>query len=207
MENKIEPNIVSLADAREQGLKFYFTGKPCKRGHICERYVSIRVCVKCHGDAFQEWRKANPEKRRNNLDDWKKRNKDKHNRYVKNAKAKNPELYNAFSTSWKKRNPEKRKQVVAEYAQRNVAKIRSAHRIYETKKVNACPAWVSREELQEIYARCRQITIDTGIQHHVDHIVPLRNKRVCGLHVPWNLRIVPAQENLSKGNKLIEEIL
>jgi hypothetical protein len=52
--------IISRADALEQGLKFYFSGKQCKRGHVAERYVSSRNCCEClQEDRVKELRARN----------------------------------------------------------------------------------------------------------------------------------------------------
>jgi hypothetical protein len=67
---------------------------------------------------------------------------------------------------------------------------------YHTKIYWATPPWLNAEQLAamaEIYEKARR-------GQHVDHIVPLKHPRVCGLNVPWNLEIVPAEVNLAKSN-------
>lgn len=73
-------------------------------------------------------------------------------------------------------------------------------------KLQATPNWLNKEQLQQIesfywLAQLQKELTDT--QYHVDHIVPLKGKTVCGLHVPWNLQVIPALENIRKGNKIV----
>ena len=64
---------------------------------------------------------------------------------------------------------------------------------YRSSKNNACPAWVDLQEIKQFYHNCPE-----GYQ--VDHIVPLRGKYVCGLHVLWNLQYLNKSDNCSKRN-------
>ena len=63
------------------------------------------------------------------------------------------------------------------------------------------PPWVDRKALRRLWEECRRLEVETGIKHVLDHKVPLKHPYVCGLTVPWNLRVVPKTCNDSKGNK------
>ena len=79
----------------------------------------------------------------------------------------------------------------------------SCRRYYATKN-NATPKWLSSEqraEIYNIYALAKDCQVVTGEPYHVDHIVPIRGKNICGLHVPWNLQVLPADINISKSNR------
>lgn len=62
-------------------------------------------------------------------------------------------------------------------------------------RIRATPVWVDVSALQTHYIKAQEWNM------HVDHIVPLRSKLVCGLHVPWNLQLLAGPENLAKGNR------
>jgi hypothetical protein len=62
------------------------------------------------------------------------------------------------------------------------------------------PKWADKKKMKEIYDRARLLSEETGVKHEVDHIIPLKNELVCGLHVETNLRIVTKEENRRKRN-------
>jgi hypothetical protein len=72
-------------------------------------------------------------------------------------------------------------------------------------KLNATPQWLTKKhwaEIENLYWLARDLRVTSGEDYHVDHIVPLKGKNVCGLHVPWNLQILPSDLNISKSNKI-----
>lgn len=96
----------------------------------------------------------------------------------------------------------------AKYRENNKDKRRTiklaCQRSREAGKHSRTPSWLTKEDRSAIklkYSEARWMTARTGIKHHVDHIVPLLGKNVSGLHVPWNLRVIPARENIRKGSK------
>lgn len=70
-------------------------------------------------------------------------------------------------------------------------------------ELNAQPSWLSDEHLDAIastFKEAQRLEEITGERHHVDHVVPLTHPLVCGLHVPWNLKVLSATDSLRKGN-------
>ena len=120
------------------------------------------------------------------------------------------------SLNYYSQNKDKRK----EYKIQNKEIIKSKTRVYvqnnldyfvfkngyrRALKRNATPSWITKDQLQiikKLYKEAKNKEIQTGFKWHVDHIIPLNGSNVCGLHVPWNLQLLPATQNLSKGNKV-----
>lgn len=92
------------------------------------------------------------------------------------------------------------------YKARNPHKVMADTRRRQTRKLHAVPKWAESEfeqfAMEEMYDLARRRTQATGFKWHVDHAVPLLNKRVCGLHCVANLQAIPALHNLQKGNRV-----
>lgn len=107
--------------------------------------------------------------------------------------AANPKAANASNREWKQRNGAK----VSAYARKHYVANKHKYREKDARRraaeLQATPKWVDRAALRAIYESCPK-------GYHVDHEIPLKHPDVCGLHVPANLRIIPASENLGKCN-------
>lgn len=67
------------------------------------------------------------------------------------------------------------------------------------------PSWANKDLISVFYTKAKFMEWFTGEAYNVDHIIPLRGKNICGLHVEYNLQVLPERENFSKGNKFNEE--
>jgi hypothetical protein len=75
--------------------------------------------------------------------------------------------------------------------------------VYERTRAEAfaTPPWADIDAIKAIKRQCRRVSNMTGISHHVDHVIPLKGKLVCGLHCAENMQIITALDNLKKLNK------
>ena len=113
--------------------------------------------------------------------------KDKMAEYHKHWFEANKSIKQEKNRLWAKLNPAKH------------AALRSRRRASER-----LPAWASKEAIERMYRVARRVSEVTGVKHHVDHIIPLRGKRVSGLHVETNMRVIAADQNWSKNNRFTE---
>ncbi len=75
-----------------------------------------------------------------------------------------------------------------------------ARRRYVEQKILATPPWVSHRDFLDLQIAKMERTLETGVQHTLDHIIPLNHPMVCGLNVPWNIQVIPAGANAAKSN-------
>jgi hypothetical protein len=167
----MDQKIISRKEALEQGLKFYYTGKPCSKGHFDIRDTASKNCKTCKDQRYKE----HYEKTKNSV--LKKQRK---------QYEENPDLFRGRSR---------------QYYEQNKAKhiLKCKLRVKHIKQ--ATPPWVRLEDLSPFYKERDRLTKETGIPHEVDHIIPLRHSLVCGLNVPANLQVSYAADNRSKSNK------
>lgn len=185
------------AEAKKTGSKYYFTGQPCKHGHIAPRKTK-GACVEC---LKVEWEKGNVARAE----------------YF--AEYNRSEAGQAAKQSYYARN----KETVKARAQARPLEEKTRHKLAHKKENpdyykeltnarrrrfrQATPKWLTPEQKLEIRLKYRlaiELSRRLGVPHAVDHIIPLQGEEVCGLHVPWNMEVITQEQNLKKSNKLVD---
>ena len=219
-------DIISKKEAKDKGLKRFFTGIPCNHNHLSVRFVSSGGCVDCskmraskrreHIAEYQkQYREQTTEKRLKYHKQHYQDNKEKRKQQSAEYRQNNVEYYSEYNKQYFIDNSEKLICRSREWYQENRKQILEDKKIYydehhqefiarnakrRCQKLNATPQWYEHEKVTDLYAKSVRLTEKLGIQHHVDHIVPLQSDVVCGLHCLANLQILSALENLRKGN-------
>jgi hypothetical protein len=140
-------------------------------------------------------------------------NKTKYHCYCKDCskqkkqewKNKNKEKIAKYDKAWQQSNKDKKSKNYKNWQVNNRAKVNSYNSYRRALELQATPKWLTASHKLHMeckYSLAAMLSKNTAEQHHVDHIVPLNGKTVCGLHVPWNLQVITAKENLSKSNRI-----
>jgi hypothetical protein len=202
-------NIITRKEAAQQGLSRYYTGKPCKHGHVAERQTSKGECIACK----RKWDKQNidyhrsywakPENRERRRKSAEKYNRSKKRAYFWLAYyAKNKEKIIQYQREYAKTNKEKISKASKVYRLKNAAALTAAKANRKKHVKKATPFWADLQRISLKHKERVAMTKLTGLEYHVDHRIPLQGENVCGLHIADNLRVIPARDNLAKSNKL-----
>ena len=222
-------NFGDLPRSREEALLFgeplFFTGRACRRGHIAPRETGSRWCLQCKAlgadkrreraaERKRERRATDPEFRARELEinrRWLDKPGNRETHYARNAavhklRLQNDPEYRETVRGYSRKHQTTEKGLVTRQRWREENRHREAE--YASKRraylLAATPPWLTddmRAEMQSHFQEAADLT-EMGVAHEVDHIIPLINDAVCGLHVPWNMRVIPMTENRSKANRL-----
>lgn len=178
-----EHTIISRAEAKAKGFARYFTGVPCPRGHLAQRYVSSFICVECQRtmprdkkrEYNRRWRTLHREQRRRALADW---------------RAKNPEKNKAYDQRQRVKRADQRKVDFQRWQRTNSHKTRSYSANRRAMKARA-EGIVTPEDIERIYrmqkGRCAYCRKKLGKIYERDHVIPLSKG---GSNRPSNTQLV-----------------
>jgi hypothetical protein len=173
-------------------------------------------CKVCQTAENNAWKEANADKMRGYKKKWDENNKDKvaaktRRWYEANKERKvamdlardklNKEQADARKAKWRQAHRGKANAAGQKWRRNNRDKVNAFKARRKAAELQATPAWAIDFFMEEAYALAKLRTEMFGFEWHVDHIVPLRSKLVCGLHSHDNLRVIPGAENISKGNR------
>lgn len=168
-----------------------------RNGRAGGRQSNCKVCSK---EARQEWLRDRPDY----MKQYAARNPTTPEQRAKNRRRfaeKHPERLKQFARAQYLRQRAYYKAKALRWFKANATRDSARVSARRARKIGATPDWANAFFIEEAYDIARTRTRVTGVQWHVDHIVPLVSDLVCGLHVENNLAVIPASHNIAKGNR------
>lgn len=160
-------------------------------------------CKECSDARAKAWRASNPDRARAIRSRWKALNPDEVRRQSRESHQRNPEKSAARKKLYRQKFPEVEKLSNGAWRAENHHRILAANAARRAARKMAAPPWLNESHQDRIrltYLLASVLSKATGVRHHVDHVIPLCGEIVCGLHVPWNLKAIPAADNIAKRN-------
>lgn len=207
--------IISREEARGAGLKRFYTGAACPRGHISERYVNNGHCIECRKRFYDPVasKEYNRIYRQENLE-----------RIALQDKERKAKAYALKRRDARAQKAAYQSQLIAERTQRkmfnrklavervrlwglsNPGKKQSKRAKRRAIKMRAVPSWFGELDAF-VWLEAADLVIRrnalTGIGWHADHMIPLAAREACGLHVASNCQVIPQRLNNQKHCKMI----
>lgn len=124
--------------------------------------------------------------------------------YDQRYDAKNPGKRAALLKRWQEENAERLREARQQWRLANLGLCAAYSSARRAAELQAVPPWVDWEAIRALYVEAQHRTAETGIPHHVDHIIPLGGRKalVRGLHVHTNMRVIEGAENVRKRAKV-----
>jgi hypothetical protein len=166
-------------------------------------------CKACLAANTKAWRDSNKDRASAHDKEYRLANKERIAAKKREWRQANAEAEAARDLKRRRANPERNRIRAARWAAQNREAVNSKSAARRARSKQAQPDWLTDGELDLIllrYKEARVLSSMSGIVYEVDHIVPINGDAVCGLHVPWNLRVIPKRENRRKSKKLIEAL-
>lgn len=226
-------NFISRKEAKDQGLKRYFTGIPCVNGHTQDRQVSDGKCRECNRLRCARRYKDKPEIYQVEHAKWREGNQETKRAGAARHYSKNSEAIKARSLEWAAANPEIKRATSARYRAENAEKIKENKARYH--KENPIPIFIrntlkrmlddysgGRSKYESLLGyTCEELKVhierqffmgmswDRRSEFHIDHIIPMSHFLKQGVTDPKvinclsNLQPIWAKDNLRKGAKVL----
>jgi len=161
-------------------------------------------CKSCKKEYNKKYYLKNKEELSEQKKKWYYDNHDRVLEQKKNYYSDNRELIISKVQDYRDNNKDKISTLKSKYQKENRHKTGRLGADKRARKRSRTPKWLTKDQKEQtnnFYWLAQDLRSFTGQDYHVDHIVPLAGKNVCGLHVPWNLQVLPSDINISKGCK------